>query len=67
MKSCRFGSKLIDKQIMNKLISKVKKINVEFDFDYENNELHFYVFDNEEYTIGILSDGFYINRINHYI
>ena len=43
-------------------IAEVKKINVEFDFDNKNNELHFNVFDNEEYVIGIFSDGFFYKQ-----
>lgn len=66
MECCGFGSKLIDRLIMNELILKVKKINVEFKFDNKNNELYFNVFDNEEYVIGISRKEFYINRINHY-
>ena len=66
MECCGLGSKVIDRLIMNELISKIKNINTEFDFDNKNNELHFNVFDNEEYVIGILSDGFFINRVDHY-
>lgn len=66
MEYCNYGSKVIDRLIMNDLITEVKKINVEFNFDNKNNELHFKVFDNEEYVIGIFSDGFYINRVDHY-
>ncbi len=66
MGSCGFGNKVIDRLIMNDLITKVKGINIEFNFDNKNNELHFNVFDNEEYVIGIFSDGFYINRVDHY-
>ena len=47
-------------------IGKVKSINIEFNFDNKNNELHFNVFDNEEYVIGIFNDGFFINRVDHY-
>ena len=66
MDGCEFGNKVISRLIINDLITKVKGINVEFNFDNKNNELHFNVFDNEEYVIGILNDGFYINRIDHY-
>ncbi len=66
MNGCEFGNKIINRLIINDLIAEVKKINVEFDFDNKNNELHFNVFDNEEYVIGIFSDGFFINRVDHY-
>lgn len=58
MKCCNFGNKVINRLIINDLITEVKKINVEFDFDNKNNELHFNVFDNEEYIIGILATDF---------
>lgn len=66
MDGCEFGNKVISRLIINDLITKVKSINVEFNFDNKNNELHFNVFDNEEYVIGIFNDGFFINRVDHY-
>lgn len=66
MNGCEFGNKVINRLIINDLIAEVKSINIEFNFDNKNNELHFNVFDNEEYVIGIFSGGFFINRVDHY-